>query len=305
MRLFNLLAFSVFFIFAAHCFVACDSFERDINIELPTVERQLIVECYLRPNEPLRLLLTETKGYFDPLDECIFVRGALVVIEHAGQRDTLTEAPFFGECSLANPNFIPFFDDSRTRFYNYGSASICLLDYSQPFTLTVIDSAGGRSVMATTKMLPVVPITGFTYTWNTDTTKAYAFIRAQDDGSTADFYRVQLHKRRLYRPDSATAGAFNIAKNPEFDVRIDDASFFNGQDIAFGTGFDYEENDTLIATIYHIESAYYTYLDNISSSENANGNPFAQPPTIRSNIQGGLGIFTFLSFDRDTIRVSR
>ena len=107
---------------------SCDSFERNIDIDLPEVERQLVVECYLRVGEPYRLLLTETKGYFDPLDECPMVRGAVAVIEHAGRRDTLIEAVYLGECTLTNPNFIPYFDDSRTRFYNYGSAAICPLD---------------------------------------------------------------------------------------------------------------------------------------------------------------------------------
>jgi hypothetical protein len=280
---------------------SCDSFERNINIDLPEVERQLVIECYLRPGEPYRLLLTETKGYFDPLDECPMVQGAVAVIEHAGRRDTLTEALYLGECTLTNPNFVPYFDDSRTRFYNYGSSEICPLDYNSDFTISVYDATGNRTATATTRMIPPVPITSFVTIWNADTSKAYAFIRAQDDGNTVDFYRIQLHKRRLYRPDSLTNGFFNVAKNPDFDVTIDDARFFNGEEIAFGTNYDYEREDTLIATIYHLEQAYHDYLEGIDESESANGNPFAQPPTIKSNVSGGTGIFTFLSFDRDTI----
>jgi len=295
--------------FAACCLLlsltACDSFRRPIDLDLPEVERQLVVECYLRPNEPYRLLLTETKGYFDELDECPMVRGALVVIEHAGRRDTLQEAQYLGDCSLTNPNFVPFFDETRTRFYNYGSDAICPLDYTQDFRLEVIDTANNRSAVATTRMIPPISFGSITLTWNDAGDKAYAFLRAPDNGNEANFYRIQLHKNRLFRPDSLTGGFINIAKNPEFDITIDDEPFFNGEDIAFGTNYDYEVGDTLIATLYHIEKAYYEYLGDLGDSQNANGNPFAQPLKIRSNVQGGTGIFTFLLYDRDTIPVVR
>ncbi len=39
-------------------------------------------------------------------------------------------------------------------------------------------------------------------------------------------------------------------------------------------------------------------------SINSNGNPFAQPPAIASNIVNGKGIFTFLSYDRKTLVIN-
>jgi len=286
-------------------FASCDSFTRNIDIDLPPVERELVVECYLRPNEPYRLLLTQTSGYFDSLSQCPMARGAVVIITHNGVKDTLKEAEYLGDCSLTNPNFIPYFDGTRTRFYNYGSNTLCPVDYNSDFTLEVIDAANNKYLTATTRMLPPVPITSFTANWKADSSAAFAFLEAIDNGSTADFYRVMLHQTYVYEPDSATGGFLNVANRPEFDATIDDGRFFNGETIAFGTGYDYEEGDTLIATIYHIEKAYHDYLEAIRDSENANGNPFAQPPTITDNINGGRGIFTFLSFDRDTLIVTK
>ena len=82
-------------------------------------------------------------------------------------------------------------------------------------------------------------------------------------------------------------------------------AFSTGGSLHGGTGFDYKNRDTLIATVYHIEKSYHDYLETLRDSEGANGNPFSQPPTIISNIQGGKGIFASFLFDRDTIVVTR
>lgn len=284
---------------------SCDNFERNIDIDLPEVERELVIECYLRPGEPFRVLLTETKGYFDELDDCPTVRGAMVIIEHNGIADTLQEAPYLGTCTLTNPNFIPYFDDARTRFYNYGSSRICPLDFDHDFKIHVFDTANNRYATATTRMLPKVPIASFTYNWNNDTTKAYYLLEVKDSAATVDFYRFIVQKDYVYKPDSLTGGLLNVANDAEGSATIDDARFYNGQTIPFGSSYNYELDDTLIATVYHIEQAYHDYLETIRDSEQANGNPFAQPPTIVDNVTGGRGIFTFLIYDRDTIIIQR
>jgi Domain of unknown function (DUF4249) len=304
MKIFNLKTiFSA--LYACLLSAGCDSFTRNIDIDLPEVQRDLVIECYLRPNEPYRLLLTQTSGYFDSLSQCPMTKGAMVVISHNGQKDTLEEAIYLGGCSLTNPNFIPFFDGSRTRFFNYGSNTICPLDYNNDFVLEVFDTINNRYAIARTRILPPVSISSFTAIWNADSSAAYGFVQALDNGSTTDFYRIMLHKTNLYEPDSATGGFINVATEPEFDATVDDARFFNGQNVAFGTGYNYEEGDTLIATFYHIEKSYHDYIETSRDSENANGNPFAQPPTISDNITGGRGVFTFLSFDRDTVIVEK
>ena len=42
--------------------------ETVIEIEMPPIEKELVIECYLEAGKPYRLLLTETKNYFDELD---------------------------------------------------------------------------------------------------------------------------------------------------------------------------------------------------------------------------------------------
>ena len=285
---------------ALFALVGCGSLERDINLDLPQVPRELVVECYLEAGQPYRLLLTETKGFFDDLDECPLVRGATVIIKHNGQADTLREAVFLGECTLQNPNFIPFLNAERSRFFNYGSDKICPLSYDQDFELEVQDPLGNRRAIARTRMVPPLGLDTIRANFREDgRNEAFALIISQrDDPNTADFYRMVLVKGELF--EDGPLGT-RLVRQPEFVSLLADNNFFNGQPITWGTGYNYQAGDTLTATLFRIEADYFTYLRTLRDSERANGSPFAQPPVIRSNVQGGFGIFTFLSYDRKTV----
>jgi hypothetical protein len=71
--------------------------------------------------------------------------------------------------------------------------------------------------------------------------------------------------------------------------------------VVFGTNYDFEIGDTVINTIYHIDKAYYDFLESVQIAVDGNFNPFGQPSPIISNLEGSanaIGIFTGLSYDR-------
>ena len=45
--------------------LSCEDMETVIEIEMPAIEKELVIECYLEAGKPYRLLLTETKDYFE------------------------------------------------------------------------------------------------------------------------------------------------------------------------------------------------------------------------------------------------
>jgi hypothetical protein len=283
---------------------SCEEMETVVQIELPPIEKELVIECYLEAGQPYRLLLTETKDYFEDLAACPFVRGATVVITYGGLRDTLVEATFLN--NNCDPNdvpvpygIIPFFNKDLTRFYNYGSGTICLLDYSQPFTVEVWDTMG-RYATATTQFIPPSPIEQFYAEFNSSG-KAYALLSTKDDISTEDYYRLMLHKTSLIKVDRAQS--IPLARNPKFDRTLDDGGVFAGKEVTTASNYRFESGDTLIGTIYHLEKSYHDYLESVSDAQGANASPFGQPAVVKSNIKGGQGIFAFLSYDRDTIYV--
>ena len=48
---------------------------------------------------------------------------------------------------------------------------------------------------------------------------------------------------------------------------------------------------TVLATLLHVEESYYRYHKAVELANATNGNPFAEPVSVPSNIKGGLGCF--------------
>lgn len=287
--------------------MACQGLENVIDIELEEEPSELVVECYLQQGQPFRLLLTETKHYFDPVNACPFVRDALVVITHKGQRDTLQEAPY---SSRACNSIQPLFDQDSIRFYNFGSDQICSAAPYEEFLLEVWDTVNNRYISATTQFLPVVPIDVLSQSpynstdWQATPPPATVItLGCQDDLQARNFYRLTLHKNALWQQDTAGALFNRVAVEPIFDVALFDQGVYIDGNVFQRSDFEFFYGDWAIGTIYHIDKAYYDYLVTSRAARDANLNPFLQPAKVKTNIQGGQGIFTALSFDRLRMRV--
>lgn len=299
---------------------ACD-LERDIDIKLPEYENEITVESYIEPGQPLRALIVESVSYTEssnaPLDEntiiniigegqqipalslsqlreFIYMEGdttfiqifdsfvnslgliylindATVTISHAGQDYTLEPAIYF--------------DFDNIKIYNYQHPFIVPVDYNNDFSIQVTDNQD-RNASASTRILPPVPIDSIVYFFNNEDT---ASIQAwfTDDAATENYYRFMVH-------------GSNLIDDLYQDATINDR-FFNGDDVPLGTDFNFGIGDTSIVTLFHIDETYHDFYETYQEAFFANGNPFAQPAQILTNIEGGRGIFTALSYVRDTV----
>ncbi|MEM7105434.1 MAG: DUF4249 domain-containing protein [Bacteroidota bacterium] len=271
-QLFVPIIFSVFTV----AYIGCD-LEKEIEIDLPEVENQMVIECYLEPGKPYRVLLTESQPFLDPVEDpntLPTISDAIVVISRNGVADTLTEGEFL--------DFVNF------KVYNYGSSTLVSNDLLSEYRIEVTDQEG-RFAFAETRILPIVPIDSIEVDFNETDTAANILTWFTDPPET-NYYRRVLNLNTL-------------TSEPEQAFSANDA-VFNGDDVVFGTGFDYTFGDTLITTLFHIDEDYYFFLETVSAAEAANNNPFAQPSFILDNIEGGIGIFTGLSYDRDTVIIT-
>lgn len=266
-------------------FQACN-LTRDVDIELPEYERQPVVECYLEPGKPYRLLLTRSYAFFDEfgLDsnflQNTLLDGAVVTISHDGETDTLS--------NFLYPELHPF------KIYNYFSPKLVPSTPGARFDLNIL-LPDGRSIQGQTIMLPVVPIDSVVVQWNPEKdTLARVLTYITDDLNSQNYYRRLLNYSSL---DSL----------PDQDFIFSDRSSQEST-IAFGTGYDLHEGDTIFNTIFHITPEYYNYIESYQLAVIGNLNPFAQPSPIKSNVSGTgnpLGIFTCLAYDRDTTIIQR
>ena len=260
--------------------VACN-LEKEIEIELPEYGGQIALECYLEPGKPYRLTLTRSTAYFDLLPgkpdsvlaylQGILVNGAQVSIRQGNKTIKLTNR--LGV------------DPESQRFYNYLSPETVPLDTTQAFYLDIL-TADGRTIEASARIPVRVGIDSVVVEFKEKDTLARALTYFTDRPGEVNYYRRVLHRG-------------NLNRIPEQDFSSDDRFV---QDVfVFGTGYDFAEGDTLINTIYHLEEPYFRHLQSVQGAVSSNGNPFAQPSTILSNLKGtanAIGIFTGLRYDR-------
>jgi len=257
-----------------------------VEIDLPNYERQPVVECYLEPGKPFRMLLTRSYAFFDKLgldstffDNTLF-DGAFVTISYNGQTDTLK--------NQLNAELNPL------KIFNYLGENLVPATPGTVFTLFIRLPDGGE-ISGTTTMLAVVPIDSVVVEFSPDIdTLARVLTYINDDQSQVNFYRRMLHYNSL---DSF----------PEQDFIVSDR-FSQTSLIAFGTGYSLKEGDVVYNTIFHITPEYYDFKESVDLAVIGNLNPFSQPSPIKSNVRGSanpIGIFAPLVYDRDTAVVRK
>lgn len=281
-----------FFLFASiTLIIAACNLTQEVELDLPDTEERPVVECYLEPGEPYRLLLTRSAGYFDefPTEPEEFVND--VLLEDA-QVFIFQEDPETGrELRIILENEVNI-DLRYGKLYNYSSPEIVPGDTSYTYRLS-IQLPNGERIGAQTRILPAVPIDSIVIEYPEDQElieedslpKARVLTYLTDDPSQTNFYRRMYHWNSL---DSI----------PEQDFVTRDDFVDNGT-IVFGTGYDYEEGTIIYNTIFHISEEYYNYQNSIFASIAANENPFAPPGLIESNVSGSanpIGIFTGLTY---------
>jgi len=239
--------------------------EKTIDVNLPGQEKQLVTEAYLERDKPLRILLMETDPYFDTL-RFPFVNDALVTLSGPDGIDTIKQESFL--------------DILGRKFYNYSGDRQTYSDGE--YALRIV--GGGRILEGKTRFLPLPRLDSVEIQYNSDADSAARFLFWLNDfPGEQNFYRIIMNEDSL--------SGQNVLEFTFTDNGLDGTRF------PVGTSYRFDKNKNYILRLFHIEQQYYQYLRALSSADRANGNPFAQPSTIKSPMQGsGYGIFTTLNY---------
>jgi len=258
-------------LFAPLLFLLQCNFEKEVYIELPAYPNTPYLECYMEPGKPYRLLLYKSLGYFDELIPTP-IRDANISITHRGVTTPLIY------------DTIP--REGDIRFYNYRSdeASKVPSHYDEVFDLSV--TINGATYTAVSTIAPFVAVDSLYINCNDDT-RCQLSIRFKDQVNTADYYRF------LTFGDS-------LGGDVKQDFVLNDELFVD-ENAGIGGGYSFNQGQPAEVFFYHLTKAHYEFLTSVKNSQNANGNPFAQPASIKSNIPGLIGIFTGLTYDRKEI----
>ncbi len=265
--------------------LASCNLERAIEIDLPKGKDQLVVECYLEHGKPYQLLLTETVPYLSPPNGTAFglpdVLGATVSIIHNNKVITL----------IYKPNI----DTSNNKVFNYTSAELVDSTIKGDYSLFVRDTKG-REITAKTRFLPKLPINEISWEFDTDPLKV--------DTARKALILVRHNKLSATQRHRLQIGKVNNEDTLKLKTETDFTYvgiFSTNNVVTIGTRYLFKKKDTVFVRLFNIEQQYYDYKRSVDASQGANGNPFAQPVSITSGVQGGIGVFTTLVYDKRNI----
>lgn len=244
----------------------CDV-EKEVDINLPDYANTPYIECYLEAGKPYRLLAYKSLDYFGGLLPTP-ISNADIRITHRG----VTVA-------------LPYDSIPRTgdiRYYNYRSNDTIIVPshYDEVFLLSV--TINGVTYHSSTTIRPFVAIDSL-YNVCNEKQRCQISLRFKDQVNTVDFYRFLTF-------------ADSLGGDIKQDVLLND-ELFDDENAGIAGGYSFNEGQSAVIRLYHLTKEHYDFLVSVKNSQNANGNPFAQPASIKSNIPGILGIFSGLTYD--------
>jgi hypothetical protein len=274
-------------------FTSC---EREIDIDLPNEEEFIVVEGRIRPNEAPVILLTKNQGFFDavPADLEDFVnefviQDAQVIISNGTQSEQL-------QFTVDFVNY-PFF---------YYTGTVIKGEIGKTYSLTIVHN--NKTLNSKTTIPAPVQIDSSWFGLNPfdveEDSLGVSYIQLTDPDTFGNAYRLYGKKNnQLF---------FNPVSGSEFN---DD--FVNGNNIVFFAGsadqpfiaqdsfvpreFFYSLGDTIYLELASIGRKEYFFYATLEAAVGSNGNPFASPTLVQSNIEGGLGLWVGMSVSYDTL----
>jgi hypothetical protein len=283
-------------------FISC---ERDVNLEIPGGDPQPVVEGWIEPNSPPIIILTRSQPYFGTTNfsslENLFIHDATVYVTSGTYSAQLVEIcsndipdsllPVVGQflgidsATLASINFCIYtsFDEDI-----YGETGMS-------YSLT-ISTNEGWSLSSITNIPQVVPLDSIWFREaNGLDSLGYVWSRLTDPDTLGNCYRWSAMRKGEDNGFVAPMGSpfedkFINGTSFDFGFNRGDADFSNVPEPEGERGY-FKVGDTVIVKFSSMDYHHYLFWRTFETQVINNGNPFAAPAPVKSNIDGGLGIW--------------
>jgi hypothetical protein len=268
------------------------SCEKNITVDLPQAESQIVVEGYVITGEKPRVNITRSAPYFSPIDSSslasYLVHFALVTVSDGTTTDTLDE-----QYDPSFPN--PIVYKARTMIGENGK------DY---FLKVVVD---GKTLTAVTQVPYPVPLDSvwFKVDGNKDSL-GYAWAHLTDPDTLGNAYRwfaKRMGKDDDYIPPQGSVFDDKFINGKSFDFGYNRGALPNSDAIDDNNDErgHFKRGDTIAVKFCTIDRAHFLFWRSVETQTSNNGNPFGSPAPIEGNIEGGLGIWGGYGLSYDTI----
>jgi hypothetical protein len=274
------------------------SCEREIEIKLPDAGNQIVVEGTIEQGLNPIILITRSRNFFDkfPSDFATFLSEFIIQDAEVTISDGFTTVP----C-----NFVA--DFTQYPFFYYTTTSM-VGQIGRNYSITI--KVGDKVATASSFLRPPIKFDSIYWRPNifniNEDSLGFIFTRLTDPDTIGNCYRLFFKS-----PGNVTFAPVN---GSAFDDR-----FFNGTTFEFFNGrpdqpfvsdtvegdFFYKLGDTVYVKLAHIGRTECNFYRTLENSAGSNGNPFATPIMVQSNIKGALGVFCALGASYDTLIVPK
>ncbi|MEO5569586.1 MAG: DUF4249 domain-containing protein [Bacteroidia bacterium] len=268
-------------------FASC---EKDITVDLPQPESQLVVEGYIEEGKNAYVYVSASEAYFAPFDSASLinsgVKNATVIISDGTITDTLLQlSPEFG--------------------YLYFSLKI-IGQVGKDYSLKVL-AGDGKIATSQTHIYPSIPLDSVWFKVQPDQdTLGYIWAHLSDPDTLGNIYR--WFAKRLTKDVDFIAPLGSIFEDKFINGQSFDFAYNRGKvpnSIAEDDNNDeqgfYKTGDTIVVKFCTAGRDSYDFWRTAEAQFSNNGNPFAATTNIKSNITGGFGIFEGYAVSYDTI----
>ncbi len=247
--------------------------EKQIDIDLPNYDSEPFIECYLVPNQPFRLLITQTSSYFENLtldnplySESFLLQGAQVSIFQG-----------INKYELENKLIV---DPNTEKIYNYSNSNSVEYNTIDSFYLEIL-LPNGDQITSASIFLDTVQLDSIVVQFDQNDSLARTLTYFKDFPNETNFYRRVL-----------TVG--ETFDEPIQDFVTDD--LFIDSVFVFGSGYVFNSGDTVFNSVFHLTEDYHNFLESVQQAIDGSGNPFGVPSPLQSNLLGNAqGVFACIS----------
>ena len=274
-------------LFSTSLFISC---EKDITVDLPQPEEQLVIEGYINPGSPAYVFISKTAAFFAPVDSATLVsyaiKDAIVTVSDGVTTDTLlAPLPDLGYLYIS-PNLTG--EIGKSYFLK-------------------VETADGKIATAATFINAPVPLDSVWFKLQPGLdTLGYTWARLSDPATPGNSYR--WFAKRIGKDDDFIAPNGSVIEDKFFNGLSFDFAYNRGS-VPNSTAEDddneeagyFKLGDIIVVKFATITPESFDFWRSAETQASSNGNPFGSPAPLKSNIEGGIGIWEGFSYTLDTI----
>jgi len=278
------------------------SCEKEITLDLPPATPKIVIEGVIETNQYSYVYITKNMGFFDAVDtntlQNILITDAVVTVSNGTETDTLK--------LVYNPKYVPPIRYEGSKIKG---------EVGMSYNLKV--EHDGKVFESVTTIPPIVEIDSIKFSYRAETdTFGFLWVYFQDPPELGNFYRafskvegkdsVFVHQTYSTGDDKLVNGQlieYTVVRgmdpampseNYEIDPNSDEPPYW-----AIFVG------DKITVKLCSIDAINFEFWKSVETQYSSNGNPFAAPTTLKTNISGdALGIWGGYAASIDTVTVT-